>query len=318
MAETAEAVSAWDRWNEATQSIAAGFETRPAGPVSAFRGSVRNFSVLGIDYTSLETNARSTSRGPDTVHHAGRHHCLVYQLRGRCMARQGNRVAVLGPSDMALLSPAEDCEIVNHGLIRQLSFFIPEQMLFDSTGSTDIPGAVAIAGDSALGSLLSTLIMQVHSRSGELSSFLTPALGSVMASLVTPLLMEERGEDASQAVDVESMVNVVTVSRYIDANLRNANLSPRYLARILGCSVRHLHRLFDGSGITVAAYIKQRRLAAIAQELRNPYHAEDSITEISLRWGFPEITHFSRSFRAEFGMSPREYRDWTRTRRLAS
>ncbi|MCJ9728672.1 AraC family transcriptional regulator [Bradyrhizobium sp. PRIMUS42] len=33
------------------------------------------------------------------------------------------------------------------------------------------------------------------------------------------------------------------------------------------------------------------------------------MTDVALRWGFNDLSHFSRSFRRRFGMSPREYRN---------
>jgi len=310
---------AWDRWNEATGKIVGGFETRLAGPASSFRGSLQRFSVLGINYASIETNARSTFRGADLAGRPERHHCLVYQARGRSMVKQGQRIAMLNPADMVLLSPNESCEFVNRGLIRQLSFNIPEQILFDRVGSTDIPTTVPIRSDSALGSLVATLLLQVHSRSNELSAFGTRALDVVMASLVSPLLQEARGDAGEDLGDASDMVSALTVTRFISSNLRNANMSPRYISRALGCSVRHVHRAFEGAGTTVSAFIKEQRLLASAEELRSQRCAEDSITEIALRWGFSEVSHFSRSFRNQFGMSPREYRECAIAReRLAS
>src|SRR5690606_27545587 len=100
------------------------------------------FDVLGIKYSSIETNARSLFRAAAPANRPDRHHCLVYQVRGRSMVKQGARIAMLNPADMVLLSPNESCEFVNRGLVRQLSFNIPEQILFDRVGSDDIPTAV--------------------------------------------------------------------------------------------------------------------------------------------------------------------------------
>lgn len=312
MPTVAEERSGWERWNAATSAIAPDFVTRPSGQVGAFRGRIIHHNALGLAYSSIETNARSTHRGPDTASRPDRHHCLILQIRGRSTVRQGSRTTILGPSDMALLSPVDDCEIVNSGAIRQLSFYVPEAILFDQIGSTDLPGAVSIPSASAVGSLLSTLLTHIHSRSTELGALEAPALDSVLASLVRPLVERARDTACIEPIIVPDVVNMLTVCRYIDANLRNANLSPRYLAKALGCSVRHLHRLFDGSGTTVAAYIKQKRLQAVAADLRTNCDSADSITEIALRWGFPEFTHFSRSFRTEFGLSPRAFRSEVR------
>ncbi len=34
----------------------------------------------------------------------------------------------------------------------------------------------------------------------------------------------------------------------------------------------------------------------------------DNISQIAFTWGFNDASHFTRSFRAKFDMSPREYR----------
>jgi len=308
MGLAAENGTAWERWLYATKSINGGFETRLAGPVSDFRGSLQRFNVLGIAYASIETNARSLYRGRDSLGTVNRHHCLVYQARGRSMAKQGSRIAMLNPADMVLLSPHESCEFVNRGVIRQLSFNVPEAILQRTLQSDEIPLAIPIRSDSALGSLLATLVLQVHSRSAELSSFVTPTLDVVMASLLAPLV-KERGAPDAAAEKLPDIVSTLSVIRFVEAHLRNANLSPKYIARALGCSVRHVHRAFEGAGMTVSAYIKQERLKASAQELRAPRCSQDSITEIAMRWGFSEVSHFSRSFRQQFGVSPRDFRE---------
>lgn len=307
MVGTNDDLAQWERWNAATTSIAAGFETRPSGPLGRFRGMIRRHHVLGLDYSSLETNARATCRGPDTLTRPDRHHCLVLQQRGRSMVRQGRRTLVLNPNDMALLAPSDDCEIVNHGLIRQLAFFIPETCLIAQLGTDDLPGAVSIPAASPLGTIIAGLLRQIHGRSASLTAYRTPTLGSALAGLISPLLAEARGEECQE--DPHPLVNALTIMSYIDANLHEEALSPRRIAHAHGCSLRHMHRLFAASGTTVGAYIKERRLNAVAEALRDPGNAWESITAISLSWGFSEFTHFSRSFRARFGVSPRAFRD---------
>ena len=66
--------------------------------------------------------------------------------------------------------------------------------------------------------------------------------------------------------------------------------------------------LFDGEADTLNAYIWQRRLERIRQDLADPALADHSITEIAFGRGFSSSTHFSRSFRESCGVSPRVYR----------
>jgi len=43
-------------------------------------------------------------------------------------------------------------------------------------------------------------------------------------------------------------------------------------------------------------------------ELCDPRSAERNITEIAFFWGFSDSSHFSRSFKQQFGVSPRTFR----------
>ena len=91
-------------------------------------------------------------------------------------------------------------------------------------------------------------------------------------------------------------------------NLDDPHLSLDRIAAAIGCSKRYLHKLFDGETDTLNAYIWQGRLDRIRQDLANPALGDSSITEIAFGRGFSSSTHFSRSFRESFGVSPRVYR----------
>jgi AraC-like DNA-binding protein len=43
-------------------------------------------------------------------------------------------------------------------------------------------------------------------------------------------------------------------------------------------------------------------------DLSSPLCARLSISQICFRWGFNDSAHFSRAFRNQFGLSPREHR----------
>ena len=43
-------------------------------------------------------------------------------------------------------------------------------------------------------------------------------------------------------------------------------------------------------------------------DARDPRRAHRTIGEIAFAWGFSDLSHFGRRFKAEFGVSPGEYR----------
>ncbi len=58
----------------------------------------------------------------------------------------------------------------------------------------------------------------------------------------------------------------------------------------------------------VTDFIRVRRLERCRIELCDPRRAERNITEIAFCWGFSDSAHFSRSFKRQFGVSPRMFR----------
>lgn len=94
---------------------------------------------------------------------------------------------------------------------------------------------------------------------------------------------------------------------YIDTNLTESDLSPTAVAEAHRISVRYLNMLFSQKNITVAAWIKDQRLEACLDDLRQPKELK-SISEISYKWHFSDASHFSRSFKAKFGTTPAAWR----------
>ncbi len=94
--------------------------------------------------------------------------------------------------------------------------------------------------------------------------------------------------------------------RLIARNISRSALSPRLVADLLGISVRHLHILFEATGISFAQTVTAERLAESRRLLTHP--REQSISEIALACGFNSIATFYRAFQAAHGMSPGSFR----------
>lgn len=94
---------------------------------------------------------------------------------------------------------------------------------------------------------------------------------------------------------------------YIDRHLTETP-PPAKIADVHHISVRFLHKLFRGHGLTVSDHVRRRRLERVRQDLANPALAHLPAYVVAGRWGFHEASHFSKLFKAEFGVSPRAFR----------
>ncbi|QFU89814.1 helix-turn-helix domain-containing protein [Amycolatopsis sp. YIM 10] len=135
---------------------------------------------------------------------------------------------------------------------------------------------------------------------------LDPATGREMGEHVACLLRTVlRGTARSDAKPGNLYARVLD---YIDDHLGD-DLAPDSIAAAHHISVRYLHKLFQQQGETVGGHTRRRRLDRIRRALADPGFAHRPLSSIAAQWGITEASHFSKLFRAEFGISPRKFRE---------
>ena len=82
--------------------------------------------------------------------------------------------------------------------------------------------------------------------------------------------------------------------------------SNEVLASLAGCSGRGLERLFAKEvQMSPQQYLRRVRVRLSCHDL---VYSQISLSEIALKHGFCDQSHFTREFRQEIGQTPREYR----------
>ncbi len=98
------------------------------------------------------------------------------------------------------------------------------------------------------------------------------------------------------------------ICQSIETMLGDPDLNLARVASEHGVSTRYLQKLFTNADMSFSQYLRTRRLERCRADLMSPLHSQLSISEICFRWGFNGSAHFSRVFRNEYGISPRDYR----------
>jgi AraC family transcriptional regulator len=101
----------------------------------------------------------------------------------------------------------------------------------------------------------------------------------------------------------ERILKVVT---YIQTHL-DEDLTPEQLGELAGFSPHHFHRVFRGMlDESVMGYIRRLRLERAAFQLK---HGKTEVLGVALQAGYESHEAFTRAFRAQFKVTPSEFRD---------
>jgi AraC-like DNA-binding protein len=233
------------------------------------------------------------------------------QTRGRSVFAQDDREAVLAPGDFTLVNLSRPCRLAALGDPDQevVAVQFPRSLLPIGERELTSLTAVRIGGRDGLAGLVSSLV--VHLRDGldthvpadlvRLSTALTDLLVVGLAGLV----------DRPSAVPPEGHRRALLwrVRAFIEECLGDPGLSPAVVAAANHVSVRYLHSLFESEEATVAGWIRWRRLERCRRDLLDPALQSWSVRAIGARWGLIDPQHFSRVFRATYGLPPAEYRE---------
>jgi AraC-like DNA-binding protein len=181
---------------------------------------------------------------------------------------------------------------------------IPRRLLASRYTNLRSLMAVGVRTDLSLNALLMdlatrTMLLDVPDDSSTTVGARLASSVQDLVSAVIDLEIEERG-----ALNHQRMSQLERAQRYAVANLGDENLSPEAMAKRGAVSLRTLNRLFAKIGTTPMRWVWQRRLQASHSALSEG--CATSVTDAAFQFGFSEVSHFSRSFKAAYGVSPEQ------------
>ncbi|WP_328376116.1 helix-turn-helix domain-containing protein [Micromonospora zamorensis] len=166
-----------------------------------------------------------------------------------------------------------------------------------------------MSGSEGIGALLAQFLLQVTGHPEQYHAADASRLGTVGLDLATTMLGRHLVAEDAVPTEVRRRALLTQVQAYVHRHLGDTTLGPQVLADAHHISVRSLHRLFEAEHTTVASYVRGLRLARCRRDLSDPALRNQPVQTIAARWGFSDKAHFSRAFRAAYGVSPQEHRD---------
>lgn len=229
---------------------------------------------------------------------------ILTQLEGTSTFKQEEASFSVEPGALAVVPGGLPYSLDFPEKSKRLFLRIPHQVFHERVlGRKSCEFGARIYKGDGLVKIVIDLLKSLAEESGTLSETEQYTVAESALELIGAVFRSQAGLDANKQGSVQS-ARLCKVLSYLEENFTDHALTPSKVASANAVSMRHLHNLFQHSGITVCKWIWERRLKAARDELLDPGSAKKSIIEIAYDKGFNDSAHFSRTFKERFGISP--------------
>jgi AraC-like DNA-binding protein len=288
-------------WRETLQQI-----SLPATRLQddeGFYGDVSSLtSPLGIEFSRVSSSAQTLSGVC-----VGQKRCLWLALpvKGIFMLDEGDDNVSLGRGDI-LYGPTgyhSTLRLPDHFVMLYLR--IPQTILHPRLLNLEAMRLGTLSGQTAVNRIFGRLLQSIVDDLEELTAENIRPIEVAISEFVISSLA---ASSALSCFDVAGASNFHRICQAIELQLGDGDLSLQRLSDQQRVSARYIQKLFQTANLSFSQYLRQRRLEHCRADLASTAHRNLSISEICFRWGFNDAAHFSRSFRADYGVTPRAYR----------
>lgn len=294
-------------WREVICEAFATLDPRPAVARAAFPSRV-SLAALGSAHAArIASCPQVVVRGPREIRLDPQDRLFVnLQVSGTGRVLQDQGVAIMQAGDFSVVDTARPYQLQFDGDFEVLSFRLPRDRLLGCVSNPAALRARTINGRTGVGRIAAGFMQSLIEGADVVPEPSCETLIDQLCEWIGEAARGSIGANASGTQRARELL-VRSVHREIGRSLEDPDLSVPVLAARLGVSIRYLHKVCAAQGHSVAATIRETRLARCAQDLSNPLEHRP-IAAIAARWGFGDIPHFTRMFRRRFGCSPGQWR----------
>ncbi|PPQ30846.1 helix-turn-helix domain-containing protein [Rhodopila globiformis] len=306
----------FDRWHDVACRTIIRHDSSPEDRFT-FRAELQTGAFDEVGLVLFENTPR---RYLHTVGHAalpGTDDLLIWQLlTGAASVEQSNGEVALTGGDVVLIDPRLPYSGRFSSASRSLVLKVPRHALEARLGKTSGMSGRLLNWLQTENSLMSAILGMLPIYEGTLNPRAEMLVKDHALDLVAISLAGVM--DQRPRVSSARSLACVNVRIVIEARLADPALDSEAVAAAAGFSVRYVNAALAGEGTSIRRLIQKRRLERCRKALEDPSQAHRTVSEIAYGWGFSDMTHFGRSFRAAYAILPSEYRHANQSDRVRS
>ncbi|MFD9138979.1 helix-turn-helix domain-containing protein [Streptomyces bottropensis] len=268
--------------------------------------------VSVLSYPSLRsrrTPALVRRSDPELYH-------LALTVRGRQSISRCRRDASVAVGDLLLYDSSHPSDASafpdDGGAVEGIVVNVPRTAIPLPAAKVDRLLGAPLPSDSGMGALLSQFLIRLAPESDSCRPQDAIRLGALTVDLITAFLAHHTDTEDGVPPESRHRTLMAGIHSFIERNLGDPQLSPGAVATAHHISVRYLHRLYQAQGVTVSAWIRQRRLEGCRRDLADLHLSDKPIGFLAARWGYVHASEFTRAFRKTYGIPPSTYRQEVR------
>ncbi len=271
-----------------------------------FHASVTTYRVGLTRFATIEADACEAQQ---FVHRENADHrgCIkvIWQTSGRIEVEQDGKSFRLGPGQVGVCDTARPYRMRIAGRAGAAVLLLP----YDA-----FPGWAQIGPEICGRSIDQSIatraaLAALNSLNGLPADVVAEQGGPVLTAVKWMLSNSLRASDPAAAEGLGGCATLIAKARrHIVEHASNPELGPDQVASALCISRRSLFLLFKRHRMTPSRMIRDVRLDQAKRSLEDPGQAHQKMTHIAFDAGFVDHATFSRLFKAQFGVTPSEFR----------
>jgi AraC family transcriptional regulator, positive regulator of tynA and feaB len=247
----------------------------------------------------------------EPYHNNQDNYLAVILLSGRYSLEQNGREVFLQPGDMTIYDATRPHRIQSSNGFSKILVSIPRVLMRDRLAGIEHCTALSVAGKVGVGAMASQFMQTAASQAQYLQSEELTKLSEQSLDLLTLAFNSVRPQHVY--LSRSRSLSLRQIKDYVAKRLKDAQLDTALIAAGTHLSPRYINDLFCDEDTSLMRYVWGSRLEKCRKEILE-YPCEP-VSVIAFKWGFNDMSHFSRAFKKRFGMRPTELKQYANEKR---